>query len=223
VYGLLKREGLRSQTGYKRRPGAKSGPPAVVAPNHLQQVFTVSQPNQAWVTDITYIRTHEGWLYLAVVLDLYSRQVVGWSMGILQPEQLGGGAGDEAKKSLCQPEAEDLYTYAVHWSAEDQEFVATCTGFPSLSWLADRVPAMMEMSVVLPQPEGPTSKESWPGAKCALTPRSTCMVWAPSLNSFTSPLHTMPSGMWSFMDITPGTPLQDRPAARVASRQAPPG
>ena len=81
VYGLLKREGLRSQTGYKRRPGGKSGPPAVVAPNHLQQVFTVSQPNQAWVTDITYIRTHEGWLYLAVVLDLYSRQVVGWSMG----------------------------------------------------------------------------------------------------------------------------------------------
>ena len=81
VYGLLKREGLRSQTGYKRRPGVKSGPPAVVAPNHLQQVFTVSQPNQAWVTDITYIRTHEGWLYLAVVLDLYSRQVVGWSMG----------------------------------------------------------------------------------------------------------------------------------------------
>ena len=44
VYGLLKREGLRSQTGYKRRPGGKSGPPAVVAPNHLQQVFTVGQP-----------------------------------------------------------------------------------------------------------------------------------------------------------------------------------
>ncbi len=68
VYGLLKREGLRSQTGYKRRPGHKSGPPAVVAPNHLQQVFTASQPNQAWVTDVTYIRTHEGWLYLAVGL-----------------------------------------------------------------------------------------------------------------------------------------------------------
>ena len=38
-------------------------------------------PNQAWVTDITYIRTHEGWLYLSVVIDLFSRQVVGWSMG----------------------------------------------------------------------------------------------------------------------------------------------
>jgi len=41
----------------------------------------VAAPNQFWVTDITYIRTHEGWLYLAVVVDLFSRQVVGWSMG----------------------------------------------------------------------------------------------------------------------------------------------
>ena len=43
--------------------------------------FSVEMPNQAWVTDITYIRTHEGWLYLSVVIDLFSRQVVGWSMG----------------------------------------------------------------------------------------------------------------------------------------------
>src|SRR5690606_7876338 len=49
-------------------------------PNHLQQQFDVPAPNKAWVTDITYIRTHEGWLYLSVVLDLFSRQVVGWSM-----------------------------------------------------------------------------------------------------------------------------------------------
>ena len=81
VARLLKREGLRSQTGYRRRPGARAGKPAVVAPNHLQRQFTVAAPNQSWVTDITYIRTHEGWLYLAVVVDLFSRQVVGWSMG----------------------------------------------------------------------------------------------------------------------------------------------
>jgi putative transposase len=74
VAKLLKRQGLRSQTGYRRRP-------AVVAPNHLQRQFAVPKPNQAWVTDITYIRTHEGWLHLAVVVDLFSRQVVGWSMG----------------------------------------------------------------------------------------------------------------------------------------------
>ena len=53
----------------------------MVAPNHLQRHFKVAEPNQSWVTDITYIRTHEGWLYLAVVIDLFSRQVVGWSMG----------------------------------------------------------------------------------------------------------------------------------------------
>jgi transposase InsO family protein len=51
-----------------------------IAPNHLDRQFTVTQPNQTYVGDITYIHTLEGWLYLAVVIDLYSRQVVGWSM-----------------------------------------------------------------------------------------------------------------------------------------------
>ncbi|SEM05791.1 hypothetical protein SAMN05518845_115144 [Variovorax sp. YR750] len=45
----------------------------MVAPNRLQRRFNVRDPNQSWVTDITYIRTHEGWLYLAVVIDLFSR------------------------------------------------------------------------------------------------------------------------------------------------------
>jgi hypothetical protein len=47
----------------------------------LRQQFDVAAPNEMWVTDITYIRTHEGWLFLAAVLDLFSRQVIGWSMG----------------------------------------------------------------------------------------------------------------------------------------------
>lgn len=81
VARLMRREGLRAQIGYRRRPGRYGGRPAVVAPNHLQRQFDVSEPNRAWVTDITYLRTHEGWLYLAVVLDLFSRQVIGWSMG----------------------------------------------------------------------------------------------------------------------------------------------
>lgn len=80
VARLMSREGLCSQTGYHRRPGPRGGRPDVVTPNHLNQKFDVEAPNQAWVTDITYIRTLEGWLYLAVVLDLFSRQVVGWSM-----------------------------------------------------------------------------------------------------------------------------------------------
>lgn len=81
VYRLMKQEELRSQTGYRRRPGSRGGPAAVLAPNHLQRQFDVAEPNRVWVTDITYIRTHEGWLFLAAVLDLFSRQVIGWSMG----------------------------------------------------------------------------------------------------------------------------------------------
>lgn len=80
VARLVRREGLRSQTGYRRRPGAYGGKPAVVSPNRLDRRCDVTALNVAWVTDITHIRTHEGWLYLSVVIDLFSRQVVGWSM-----------------------------------------------------------------------------------------------------------------------------------------------
>jgi len=80
VARLMRSEGLQSQTGYRRRRGYYSSKPAVVSPNHLARQFDVSAPNVAWVTDITYIRTYEGWLYLSVVIDLFSRQVVGWSM-----------------------------------------------------------------------------------------------------------------------------------------------
>lgn len=76
--GLAK---LKSQTGYrKQRPKYKPGKPSTFAPNRLDQNFDVEHPNTAWVTDITYIRTYEGWLFLAVVLDLFSRHIVGWSM-----------------------------------------------------------------------------------------------------------------------------------------------
>jgi putative transposase len=53
----------------------------LVAPNALERKFTVEKPNTAWVGDITYVWTLEGWLYLAVILDLYLRRVVGWTMG----------------------------------------------------------------------------------------------------------------------------------------------
>jgi putative transposase len=56
------------------------GKRSVIAPNLLDRQFTASAPNQKWVADFTYVATGEGWLFLAVVLDLYSRMVVGWSM-----------------------------------------------------------------------------------------------------------------------------------------------
>jgi putative transposase len=75
----MKQEGLRAMVGYGRRPRPLSGPIGAVASNVLTRAFTAGAPNRPWVTDITYIRTYEGFVYLAVVLDLFSRQVVGWA------------------------------------------------------------------------------------------------------------------------------------------------
>lgn len=58
----------------------RSKPRGWVAPNHLNRAFSVAQPNRVWVGDVTFVPTQAGWLYVAVLLDLYSRRVVGWSM-----------------------------------------------------------------------------------------------------------------------------------------------
>ena len=79
VARLMREHRIRAIRGYKK-PRHLVGVPSVIAPNRLQRQFTVDQPDSAWVTDITYIRTWEGWLYLAVVMDLHSRKIVGWSM-----------------------------------------------------------------------------------------------------------------------------------------------
>ena len=63
--------------GYKRRLGKYGGKPSVVVDNTLDRQFDVEAPNKVWVTDITYIKTHEGFSYLAVVIDLFSRRIVG--------------------------------------------------------------------------------------------------------------------------------------------------
>jgi len=79
VARLMREHRIRAIRGYKK-PRHLAGVPSVIAPNRLQRQFTVDQPDSAWITDITYIRTWGGWLYLAVVMDLHSRKVVGWSM-----------------------------------------------------------------------------------------------------------------------------------------------
>lgn len=80
VAKLMKREGLRSQTGYQHRKGIMEVRSPQAAPNTLARRFKVPAPNISWVTGITHIRIQEGWLYLAVVLNLFSRQIVGWEM-----------------------------------------------------------------------------------------------------------------------------------------------
>lgn len=77
---IMKRQGLKARYTRKFRHTTDSRHRHDVAPNVLDRQFSVAQPNQVWVGDITYLQTSEGWLYLAVMIDLFSRQVVGWQM-----------------------------------------------------------------------------------------------------------------------------------------------
>lgn len=79
VARIMRENKLKAQIGYKRRY-IKGGKPANIADNRLDRQFNPASPNQAWVSDITYVRTCEGFLYVATVLDLFSRRIVGWAM-----------------------------------------------------------------------------------------------------------------------------------------------
>lgn len=80
VSRLMRSAHLRAKAAKKYKATTQSNHTLPVAPNLLLQAFSACRPNERWVSDITYIWTDEGWLYLAVILDLYSRMVVGWSM-----------------------------------------------------------------------------------------------------------------------------------------------
>lgn len=79
VAKIMRANKIKAVRGYKS-PRRIAGRPSIIAPNRLNRQFTVDAPDRVWVTDITYLRTWQGWLYLAVVIDLHSRKVVGWSM-----------------------------------------------------------------------------------------------------------------------------------------------
>lgn len=82
VAKAMRRLGLRSRVKKGFRPTTtRRDPSRLPAPNRLDRRFAADAPNQRWVTDITYLRTAAGWVYLAAVLDLFSRKVVGWSTG----------------------------------------------------------------------------------------------------------------------------------------------
>ena len=80
VARLMRRAGLKGCPKTTFKVTTQRDPKHAVADNLLQQNFAAENPNERWASDITYIRTRQGWLYLAVVLDLYSRRIVGWSM-----------------------------------------------------------------------------------------------------------------------------------------------
>jgi putative transposase len=79
VAKIMRRHQIKAIHGYKK-PRRAVGRASIIAPNRLNRQFTVDAPDRTWVSEITYLRTWQGWLYLAVVIDLYSRIVVGWSM-----------------------------------------------------------------------------------------------------------------------------------------------
>ncbi len=78
---MLKHLGLRSKISRKYEHTTDSNHRLLISPNLLDRQFTVTQPNRVRTTDITYIRTKQGWMYLCVMLDLFSRRIVGWQTG----------------------------------------------------------------------------------------------------------------------------------------------
>jgi len=97
VARIMRRIGLRSKATRRFRiqtTDSKHADP--IAPDLLRRNFSASAPNRAWVSDITYIGSEEGWLYLAVIMDLFSRRIVGWSMGSTMDVSLVAAALDMA-------------------------------------------------------------------------------------------------------------------------------
>lgn len=92
VARLMRISAIRAKTVKPWRATTDSAHPDPVVPNTLNRQFAVAHPNQVWAGDITYIWTAEGWLYLAVVLDLYSRRVIAWGMGNRLTQELATAA-----------------------------------------------------------------------------------------------------------------------------------
>ena len=96
------------QKGRQRVPTTDSNHTEPIAPNHLAAAPAATTPNEIWVTDITYIPTQEGWLYLAAIMDLYSRTIVGWAMSaridtalVLAARQMARGRRQPPADLLC--------------------------------------------------------------------------------------------------------------------------
>jgi putative transposase len=88
VARLMREDGLRARQKRRFRKTTDSNHTDPIAPNVLQRHFEPTAPNRAWATDVTYVHTMEGWLYLAVMLDLFSRRVVGWAASITNDRAL---------------------------------------------------------------------------------------------------------------------------------------
>lgn len=104
VARLMRKSGIVGRKKKRFKKTTDSNHPDPIAPNVLERNFTVELPNTAWVTDVTYVSTRQGWLYLAVILDLFSRRVVGWAASANNDRALAlealGRAVNERKPSI---------------------------------------------------------------------------------------------------------------------------
>jgi putative transposase len=119
VARLMRQNGIRAKTVKKWRATTQSTHRLPVAANRLNRQFTVAQPNRVWAGDLTYVWTAEGWLYLAVLLDLYSRAVVGWAMGA----RLTVDLAQQALRMALQ--RRNPTTGLVHHSDQGSQYAAT--------------------------------------------------------------------------------------------------
>lgn len=110
VERLMRRAGIRSKLAKKYKATTHSSHQLPVAPNRLNRAFMATQPNQKMVSDITYIWTDEGWLYVAAILDLYGQKVVGLSMSERMTKELVLHALDSAYKRSRPPEGVILHS-----------------------------------------------------------------------------------------------------------------
>jgi putative transposase len=106
----LSRQGLRAQLPRKFKHTTDSNHQEPISPNLLDRQFKVDRPNQVWVGDITYIQTQEGWLYLATMIDLFNRQVVGWQMSTRIDQTLVNDALKAALMSRGKPRGVMIHT-----------------------------------------------------------------------------------------------------------------
>jgi len=92
VAKIMREDGLAAKVKRRFKATTDSSHDLPIAPNHLDRQFDRRRPNEAWVSDITFIATAEGWLYLATEMDLYSRRIVGWSLSDRLTTELVAGA-----------------------------------------------------------------------------------------------------------------------------------
>jgi putative transposase len=124
VARLMRREGIQAKMRKRFKVTTRANPKATAAPNLLQQDFHACAPNQRWVADITYVATDEGWLYVAAVMDLFSRRIVGLAMG----ERI---TADLVSDALCQA---IIHRRPCHdlWHHSDRGCQYTSAGFQQL-------------------------------------------------------------------------------------------